>query len=157
MATTKIEYGNKTDLNTTSVPDANKVKASDMNEIKSVVNNNADETTANTTLIDNMATYSTTETKIGTWNGQDLYRIIYVGGSYTANTTVNFTLNTSNIDKVIKIDGCFALNSTTYVPINFYNGNGVIRCHYVGSSKLEFVSMYSAQGVYISVEYTKTS
>ena len=42
MAVQKITYGNKTDLNTTSVPDANKIKANDINEIKNVVNNNAD-------------------------------------------------------------------------------------------------------------------
>ena len=43
MAVSTITYGDKTDLNTTSVADVNKVKASDLNEIKSVVNNNASE------------------------------------------------------------------------------------------------------------------
>lgn len=42
MATQTITYTNKADLYTdSSIADINKVKASDMNEIKSVVNNNA--------------------------------------------------------------------------------------------------------------------
>jgi len=43
MAIQNITFGDKSDLTTTSVADANKIKASDMNEIKSVVNNNATE------------------------------------------------------------------------------------------------------------------
>lgn len=43
MAIQNITYGDKTDLNTTSVANINKVSASDLNEIKSVVNNNANE------------------------------------------------------------------------------------------------------------------
>lgn len=44
MATQKINYTNKVDLNIdSSIADINKVVASDMNQIKSVVNNNADE------------------------------------------------------------------------------------------------------------------
>ena len=38
---TTIEYDEKVDLNTTSVANINKVSASDLNEIKGVVNNNS--------------------------------------------------------------------------------------------------------------------
>lgn len=38
---TTIEYNDKVDLNTTSVANINKVSASDLNEIKGVVNNNS--------------------------------------------------------------------------------------------------------------------
>ncbi len=41
MAVQTITYTNKVDLNTTAVADINKVNASDLNEIKTVVNNNA--------------------------------------------------------------------------------------------------------------------
>lgn len=54
MAVQTISYTNKVDLNTTSVADINKVNASDLNEIKSVVNNNANEITSNTTEITNI-------------------------------------------------------------------------------------------------------
>lgn len=43
----KITYADKTALNTNaSVPDTNKCNASDLNEIKNVINSNADETSA---------------------------------------------------------------------------------------------------------------
>ena len=41
MAITTINWDNKSDINTTSTPAINKVAAADMNEIKSVVNTNA--------------------------------------------------------------------------------------------------------------------
>lgn len=41
MAIVTINYTNKSDVNTSSTPAANKVAAADMNEIKSVVNTNA--------------------------------------------------------------------------------------------------------------------
>lgn len=41
MAITTITYDDKSDLNTTATPSVNKVAASDMNEIKNVVNTNA--------------------------------------------------------------------------------------------------------------------
>lgn len=41
MAIQTITYGDKTDLQTTATADINKIQASDLNEIKSVVNNNA--------------------------------------------------------------------------------------------------------------------
>ena len=48
----KITYANKQALNeNTSIADINKVKASDLNEIKTVVNQNDDNTTNNTTEI----------------------------------------------------------------------------------------------------------
>lgn len=59
----KITYADKITLNeNTSIADINKVKASDLNEIKTVVNQNDDNTTTNTTEI------STINTNIGDLN-----------------------------------------------------------------------------------------
>lgn len=46
----KITYSNKNDINTTATPEVNKVTAANMNEIKTVVNNN-DDTLENTNVI----------------------------------------------------------------------------------------------------------
>lgn len=57
----KITYTNKVDLyEDTSIADINKVKASDMNEIKTVVNNNDDTTTNNTNAIGTLSELTTT-------------------------------------------------------------------------------------------------
>lgn len=57
MAIQTITYSDKTALNSNSgVADANKVNATDMNEIKAVVNNNATELTNANTKIGNVGT-----------------------------------------------------------------------------------------------------
>ena len=57
----KITYTNKVDLyEDTSIADINKVKARDMNEIKTVVNNNDDTTANNTNAIGNLNELNTT-------------------------------------------------------------------------------------------------
>lgn len=96
----KITYENKVALNVNSdIADVNKCNATDLNEIKEVVNTNDDNTTKNSNAIGNLSslnttnknnlvsainevnnndvlkgTYSTNETKIGTWMGKPLYR-----------------------------------------------------------------------------------
>ena len=72
MAVQTITYDNKVALNTNpDIADTNKVTDSDMNMIKSVVNNNASETTTNAnniTGIINAEAYSTSEVKTNkTW------------------------------------------------------------------------------------------
>lgn len=54
MAINTISYTNKSDINTTTTPVQNKVSATDMNEIKSVVNSNA-------TLMGDLTTLTTTD------------------------------------------------------------------------------------------------
>ena len=54
MAISKIQYDNKVAINIDStIPDINKCNASDLNEIKSVVNNNADEIPTKTSDLTN--------------------------------------------------------------------------------------------------------
>ena len=60
MAITKIQYDNKVAINIDStIPDINKCNASDLNEIKSVVNNNADEIPTKTSDLTNDSGYIT--------------------------------------------------------------------------------------------------
>ena len=79
----KLTYLDKVALNENpDIPDINKVKASDMNEIKNVVNGlvkteqtTTDEETYSCNYINNLVDYSTNETRVGTWkDGKPLYR-----------------------------------------------------------------------------------
>lgn len=55
MAVQTISYSNKSNINAnSSIAVTNKVTDADMNEIKSVVNNNATETSTNTTKVSNL-------------------------------------------------------------------------------------------------------
>lgn len=66
MAIQKIEFEDKVSTITSSLPAINRIRDVDVNEIKDVVNNNADElTTANTNISTNTNNISTINTKIG--------------------------------------------------------------------------------------------
>ena len=78
MAVSKIQYDNKEQMtNIPTIPAKNKCTADDLNEIKTVVNNNADILSDTETLLNNRANYSSNETVIGIWeDGKTLYRKI---------------------------------------------------------------------------------
>ena len=83
MAVQNITYDDKSYLNeNSSIADVNKVKDTDMNMIKSVVNNNATETSNNTTNISNIT-------------GQILWTNLSPTSSFTPQT---ISLNSSNYD-----------------------------------------------------------
>ena len=85
MAINKISYSNKSDVNTSSVPIANKVSASDMNEIKTVVNDNAD-------LVGDVSNLNTTATTV-------------VGAINEVNTPLNLVTDGNEIKIGYQIDG----------------------------------------------------
>lgn len=116
----KITYDDKVSLTTSALPRANKCTDDDLNEIKEAVNNNADETDANTTGIENLqqiiedkSTYSTTEKQIGTWiDGKPIYRKTFSGTYITNNTRSVVDLSTA-IDTIVNCYGLYAPNSIT--------------------------------------------
>lgn len=102
MSVQKITFTDKQQLNANAgISAINKCQAVDMNEIKSVVNNNADELT-------NAFKYSTTESVVGTWiDDKPIYRKVF-----TQANTNNITNVFSNLDNVIKMD-CLVREKTT--------------------------------------------
>ena len=132
----KITYENKVALNVNSdIADINKCNASDLNEIKNVVNTNDDNTTKNSNAIGtlsslnttdknnlvsainevnqndiNKSTYSTTEQRVGTWiNGKPLYRkVINFTTTILENTTLEINHGINNVDMIwFDPTGCF--------------------------------------------------
>ena len=88
MAVQTITYGDKSYLNQNAdIPATNKVQDTDMNEIKSVVNNNANETSNNTTNIDNI---------VNSLNGTVLYE-----NSIGSSSTFTINDNISNYSKIL--------------------------------------------------------
>lgn len=156
MAIQTITYSDKQAMGTQpTIPDVNKVTDADMNEIKSVTNNNA-------SVLEDSNTYSTTETVIGTWaDGKPLYRIVLNATTPSTGDTSTTIVSTlpSNIDNVIKLDGMiisqsarFPINayfSNTYYIATFYDPSVGINCK-VGSS-------LTSRTCKIIIEYTKTT
>lgn len=165
MAVQSISYGNKTDLNTTSVPDANKVKASDMNEVKTVVNNNATELGNTQTSLSNLNTYSTSETLIGKWiDNKDLYRKVIVINNLPNNTYSNTAHNITNLDKVVNTYGIMTSNNETLVtPLNMHGTSALFSSNTVlyrindTNVVIGTTTDYSSYGANIIIEYTKSS
>lgn len=162
MAVQTITYDNKQYLNqNTSIADVNKINDTDMNEIKSVVNNNAIEVTN----IINAEEYSTNEVQTNkTWiDGKPIYRKCFNIGNLPNNTTKQIAHGISNMSTTIKINGT-AIRSTDndtlpipYVTFNANNSGGIVI--YIDSTNivLRTTTDRSAYVGYITLEYTKTT
>lgn len=129
----KIQFEDKVALNeNTSIPDVNKCKATDMNEIKTVVNGNddlvGDLSTLNTTNKSSIVeainevyqnnVYSTDETVVGKWiDRKPIYRKVI--NSICGN--LRTLLNELNIDFLIETKGTVWSNWDHIMPINAPN------------------------------------
>lgn len=118
----KIQFEDKVALNeNASIPDINKCKAIDMNEIKSVVNGNDDLVGDLSTLNTNDKSsivrsinevyqnnvYSTDEIVVGKWiDSKPIYRkVIEINsGLVSGENTINFS-NISNLKEIVNING----------------------------------------------------
>lgn len=176
MAIQTITYTDKVALNENpNVAEINKVTDDNMNEIKSVVNNNATETstnttniTTNTTKITNLQTYSTNETNTGQiWiDGKPIYRKVVAVDFPTATvTTINYPHNISNIAYVISVKliwwdiedarwyNYFKDTTGTYIQIDGIS-NTQIRIKAAGTA----VDWHArTAGRYAIIEYTKST
>lgn len=158
MAVQTITYDDKQYLNqNANIPATNKVQDTDMNEIKSVVNNNAQELT-------NIGIYSTTEINTGkTWiDGKPIYRKVINCGALPNNRDKVINVNVSNINNVINIYGIGISSSGTCFPLPYvYNNfNAQIELVYLASSQqIRITTGQDRSGIngYVTIEYTKTS
>lgn len=164
MAISTITYANKVALNENQdIADINKVKADDMNEIKSVVNNNATETSTNTADITKLQTYSTSEVDTGCkWiDNKTIYRKVIIIESLPNNTGTSYDHNISNIGTRWLTFGFWEETSGTTGPIPMYykaTADQITQC-YISDTKIyvQTNANYSSRKGYFVVEYTKTS
>jgi len=170
MAIQTITYTDKVALNDDpSVADINKCKASDLNEIKSVVNNNANEIPTNTnqltngagfTTLDEANGYSTTETVIGKWtNGKPIYRKV-IPFQTVNNPTLYIAHNITDIDLYwINESASFMWKSGESLGVNwYYNTNDWCRTWVrTADVVLRSPSSLGTRDVYVVIEYTKTT
>lgn len=170
MAVQTITYDDKSYLNQNSeIADVNKINDTDMNEIKTVVNNNATETSTNSTNIANIINaevYSTTEVKTNSvWiDGKPIYRKVIDIGNLPNNSSKSIATGIDfNYATLVKLYGfakfssnniCFPLPLASpavlgyAIMINVDNSNNVVVS--TGTDR----SSYSG---YVIIEYTKTT
>lgn len=158
MAVQTITYGDKSYLNQNAdIPATNKVQDTDMNEIKSVVNNNAN-------ILQGETTYSLSETDTGKiWiDGKPIYRKVIDFGALPNNAIKNVAHNITNLSYVIFANG-ISYSSTTgnYFPIPYSADSLQAQAKMwvtntdVSLQTLSDRSNYTT--TYIILEYTKTS
>lgn len=136
-----ITYADKQAMGTQpSIPEVNKVTDSNMNEIKSVVNANANY------LVDS-TTYSTTETVVGTWLGKPRYRRVYSINGTMAQNAWTTLLSISNVDTLIK--GLMGGS-----PNNCVWNDTLLR---VVNNNLQYYCPLTHAYTWVIIEYTKTT
>lgn len=186
----KITYEDKVALNVNSdIADINKVNDSDMNEIKNVVNTNDDNTTNNSNAIGNLSslntadknnlvsainevndndvlkgTYSTNETKIGTWMGKPLYRKVLSTVGLAGETKKAIAYNITNPDKIWIVGGfAYSDQRVETLPMVGYNGDLSEKIDVWVETIENAVKLYSNGGwgndwtFYVIINYTKTT
>jgi hypothetical protein len=174
MALNKITYTDKVALSPQpSVAAVNKVSDSDMNEIKSVVNDAIDKiespqttrTTSDTdtyscNYINDMNEYSTSEINTGKkWiDNKPIYRKCFLKTTSTNIQTGNTTISsgfTAGLDTILSMVGTVNLGGTYYACISkdwntLIDGNGDLMMTGLGVAR-------TFSRIAIVVEYTKTT
>lgn len=147
-----ITYNNKTTLvPQPDIADENKVTDSDINEIKTVVNNNA-----------GMCTYSTSETNTGkTWiDGKTIYRKVVDTGTLPNGSPKTVAHNISNLERIVHIEGFFYRSSDGMTrPFSFiYASNATFAGVQVDNTNISVYASWDNQatGSYVILEYTKS-
>lgn len=136
-----ITYADKQAMGTQpSIPEVNKVTDSNMNEIKSVVNANANY------LVDS-TTYSTTETVVGTWLGKPRYGRVYSINGTMAQNAWTTLLSISNVDTLVK--GLMGGS-----PNNCVWNDTLLR---VVNNNLQYYCPLTHAYTWVIIEYTKTT
>ena len=136
-----ITYADKQAMGTQpSIPEVNKVTDSNMNEIKSVVNANANY------LVDS-TTYSTTETVVGTWLGKPRYGRVYSINGTMAQNAWTTLLSISNVDTLVK--GLIGGSANNCV----WNDT-LLR---VVNNNLQYYCPLTHAYTWVVIEYTKTT
>lgn len=186
----KITYETKVALNVNSdIADVNKCNATDLNEIKEVVNTNDDNTTNNSNAIGNLSnlnttskdnlvsainevdnndiskgTYSTNETRIGTWMGKPLYRKVLSTVGLAGETKKAIAYNITNPDKIWIVGGfVYSDRRVVTLPMVGYDGDITQKIDVWVETQENVVKLYSNGGwgsdwtFYIIINYTKAT
>jgi hypothetical protein len=139
----KITFDNKVDTKPSTKPRINSVVADDINEIKEVVNGNA-----------NINEYSTSEQKIGTFMGKDLYRktLTYNVSDLVFNNNIcELDISSLNSDLIMVDKSHTFIHSEYTVDGVDYKDN--IYMGYIGSSSNSFGNFKNASFVIESSSY----
>lgn len=104
--------------------------------------------------------YSTDETVVGKWiDNKPLYRKVFKITN-TNNPDINYSLDVSslNIERMVKLNGfTYSASFGQYIDFYMYNVNAGGGFMYYDGNTISYNFHWSADEVYIIIEYTKTT
>ena len=110
--------------------------------------------------VNGLETYSTSETRVGTWiDGKPIYRKIYTI-SLGSDSNIFEAHNLSNLDKFWINNGIsFVYKSDESIPANWYYSSSDWARTWLTNNHIRFRSPSNLTGrtLYITIEYTKTT
>lgn len=111
------------------------------------------------TAINSIATYSTSETPVGTWiDGKTIYRKVYkiTSGLPGIDTTGTVDVSDLSIDRCVSLRGWTYSTTFGYIDMYFYNtsSNVMFLSH---NTQISYKYHWTTTELYIIIEYTKTS
>ena len=126
---------------------------------KKLLKNRAGDTIIPVTELDN--TYSTAETRVGTWiDGKPIYRKVF-HITNPAKTNTNYAIVSSSLDACVALYGYMKINDGTAVPVPQTDSSSTYSVLLVNASGYLRGRFSYADGlpvsVYVTVEYTKTT
>ena len=154
----KLTYLDKVALNENpDIPDINKVKAQDMNEIKNVVNTNDDTVQG----IINGEKYSTTEVKTNkVWiNNKPIYRKVVYDTTSRSAGNYNIEHGIQNYDEIVSYKTlCYQSSSVIHDASSTSSLSGSERVtSYFNNSNISIRTSWAIVKTIIIIEYTKTT
>lgn len=105
-------------------------------------------------------TYSTTETRIGTWiDGKPIYRKVITGLKTPTNAdTWTVKASISNVDTMVKLDGFFFGNDGRAMSLNFPQPSYYSCVSFInGNIEIRVASNWVNKDCFVITEYTKTT
>ena len=156
MAVSKITYEDKVSTIVSPLPAINRIRDVDCNEIKDVVNDNADILQVEL----DQQVYSSTEVKTNKiwYDNKPIYqKTLEVDLSSEHSTNYSYIHNIANIDNIVSIDGILKRSSSNgYINVNSYSASSY-RISVVGTTTTLNIQNVGYVGIaYYTIEYTKT-
>ena len=163
----KITYDNKIQLNeNANIPNNQKCRAVDMNEIKNIVNGNDDEFIQYKSNIATGETYSTNEIKTNkVWiDGKPIYRKVYEISSLPNNGRMYVACNIPNVQHVITMRGVMESSTEWDSMPSAYTGGTLIDSLVIERTgntltNIRILNNTNRSGfsAFVILEYTKTT
>lgn len=129
----------------------------------STIGQDSDINTYSCNYINTLNTYSTAETRTGTWiNGKPLYRRLFICGTHPGDgVEINIPVDISNLDYVHKMESAGTYGDIYFIPMPYISADGTQKCQafFKGGvyNTIGLNSNIKLKNIIVTLYYTKTT